>query len=166
MTQMIAALGLSPLELLAVLSGVVLAVSRWLPSAFRRQVAVAALAVAMVSVAVAATVAFRWQLLLVAAGIAVALTVALPSVLGRTAAPAGRRWPAVLAGALSLGLLTAGAVAGSALPISDRLRRRRRWRPGSPATSAPPPYFSTDRPTPGRPPLWMPQSPLAGRSRS
>ncbi len=112
----IVALGLSPLELLTVGGGIVLVLSRWLPSRFRRGAAIAAVAVCVSSAALAAGFAFRWQLLVVFAGVAIGLALALPTVRGRTDLRK-RSWPAAVAAVLSLGLLAAGAGAGAALPV-------------------------------------------------
>ena len=116
MIHPIVALGLSPLEVLAVLGGIVLILARWLPPRFRRGAAIGAAVVCVSSVALATGFAFRWQLLVVSAGVAMGLVLALPTVRGR-AELRKRSWPVVVAAVLSLGLLAAGAGAGAALPV-------------------------------------------------
>ncbi|MFT4294199.1 MAG: hypothetical protein QM582_02170 [Micropruina sp.] len=167
MTQTIAALGLSPLELLLVLSGLVLTASRWLPVRFGRGVALSAAAVAVGSAIVTATAAFRWQLLVVFAGIAVGLVLALPVLRGRPRTPGKRRWPAALAGVVALVLLAGGAAAGAALPVPAFPQPTGRYPVGSTVrqwTDETRPETATDDPTDRRTvvaQLWYPAVPGA-----
>jgi predicted dienelactone hydrolase len=166
MNHTIAALGLSPLELLTVLGGVALVTSRWLPARFRRHAAVAASLVTVISAIAAATTAFRWQLLPIVAGVALALMLVLPT-LRQTRTPARRRWPAVVAGGLALVLLAAGAAAGAALPVPAFPQPTGRYAIGTTVrqwTDPTRPEVVTDDPTDRRTvvaQLWYPANPGA-----
>ncbi|MFI6536049.1 hypothetical protein ACIBHY_26615 [Nonomuraea sp. NPDC050547] len=113
-------LGLSPLEILAVLATLALVLARWLPPPARRPVAMAAGAVFAVCAVVLAVSGVRWQLIpvLAAGGVALAFTVFV-LMRGRTGRPVRRaRWWAALPGAVAgLGLVVAGTGASWALPL-------------------------------------------------
>ncbi|GAA5044941.1 putative dienelactone hydrolase [Thermocatellispora tengchongensis] len=109
-------LGLSPAEFAVVPAAVALVAVRLFPPRARRPVASAAAAVFAVSAVVAAVLGVRWQLAPVLAGGAVALALAVPTLLGRRAWPAGR-WPAVAGSAACLALILAGGAVAWALPV-------------------------------------------------
>ncbi|MFJ9078816.1 dienelactone hydrolase family protein [Streptomyces sp. NPDC102278] len=119
-TEIIAGLSMSPLELLALLGGVALVVARWLPPAARPPVTIAAGAVLVASAIVLSVVGIRWQMLPVLAGAAVALPFALlPLRRRRTGRPAWRaRWWLALPGSVAcVGLMAATPVAAWAFPV-------------------------------------------------
>ncbi|MGW1607307.1 alpha/beta hydrolase family protein [Streptomyces eurythermus] len=120
MTEIIAGLYVSPLEMLAVLGAVALVMARWLPAAVRPRVTIAAGAVLVLSAIVLSAVGFRWQMVPVLAGAAVALPFALsPLLRRRTGRPARRaRWWLALPGTVAcVGLIAAGPVAAWAFPV-------------------------------------------------
>ncbi|CAL9659340.1 hypothetical protein SUDANB108_06946 [Streptomyces sp. enrichment culture] len=122
MTDIIAGLYMSPLEIIALFSAVALVVARWLPPAARPRVVIAAVAVLALSAIVLSVVGFRWQMLPVLAGAAVTLPFALPPLLRRrTGRPAWRaRWWLALPGSVAcLGLTATGPVAAWAFPVPD-----------------------------------------------
>ncbi|MFI6291434.1 alpha/beta hydrolase family protein [Nonomuraea sp. NPDC050790] len=112
-------LGLSLLEILAVLATVALVLARWLPPPARRPVATAAGAVFAASALVLAVSGLRWPLVPVLAAGGVALAAA---VFVRWRERAGRPvrrtrwWVAVPAAVAGLGLVVGGAGASWALP--------------------------------------------------
>ncbi|MEV6574274.1 dienelactone hydrolase family protein [Streptomyces sp. NPDC051577] len=119
-TEIIAGLSMSPLELLALLGGVALVVARWLPPAARPPVTITAGAVLVASAIVLSVVGIRWQMLPVLAGAAVALPFALlPLRRRRTGRPAWRaRWWLALPGSVAcVGLMAATPVAAWAFPV-------------------------------------------------
>lgn len=113
-------LGLSPVELLALVAAVLLVSARWLPPSARRPVrTVAGVAIAL-SAAVLAVLGIRWQLLPVLAGGAMALALAALPLLRRHAErPAWRArwWVALLGSAACLALIVGGAGSAWALPL-------------------------------------------------
>ncbi|GGS98114.1 hypothetical protein GCM10010156_65380 [Planobispora rosea] len=120
MTEIIAGLHMSPLEFLAVLGAVALAVARWLPPAARPRVTVAAGALVVLSAIVLSVVGIRWQMLPVLAGAAVALPFALVALLRRRAGQPVRRarWWLALPGSMAcVGLIATGPVAAWAFPV-------------------------------------------------
>ncbi|MEU0275359.1 hypothetical protein [Streptomyces sp. NPDC006307] len=119
-TEIIAGLYMSPLELLALLGAVGLVVARWLPPAARPYVTNAAVAVLVASTLTLGVVGIRWQMLPVLAGAAVTLPFALvPLLRRRTGRPARRAqwWLALPGSAACLGLLATGPVAAWAFPV-------------------------------------------------
>ncbi|MFF0413289.1 alpha/beta hydrolase family protein [Kitasatospora sp. NPDC004745] len=129
-TEIIAGLSLSPLEILALLGAVALVVARWLPPVARPRVTIAAGALLLLSVLVLGVTGLRWQLLPVLAGAALALPFALLPLLrhrrlsGRlpaclTGRPVWRaRWWLALPGSLACaGLIATGPVAAWAFPV-------------------------------------------------
>ncbi|MFC9330871.1 alpha/beta hydrolase family protein [Kitasatospora sp. NPDC057015] len=119
-TEIIAGLSMSPLELLAVLGAVALVVARWLPPAARPRVTIAAGAVLVPSAIVLSAVGIRWQMLPVLAGAGVALPFALSPLLRRRAGrPAWRaRWWLALPGSVAcVGLIATGPTAAWAFPV-------------------------------------------------
>ncbi|MCS0638168.1 alpha/beta fold hydrolase [Streptomyces sp. LP05-1] len=113
---------MSPPELLALLAAVALVAARWLPSAARPAVTLAAAAALLLSVIVLSVTGIRWQLLPVLAGAAVALPFALaPLLRRRTGRPARRaRWWLALPGSVACaGLIATGPVAAWAFPVPD-----------------------------------------------
>jgi predicted dienelactone hydrolase len=119
-TEIIAGLYMSPLELLAVLSAVALVAARWLPPAARPRVTIAVVAVLVASAIALGVVGIRWQMLPVLAGAAVTLPFALsPLLRRRTGRPAWRaRWWLALPGSVAcLGLTATGPVAAWAFPV-------------------------------------------------
>lgn len=108
-------LSLYPVELVAVLATLVMAVVRWLPERFRRHVAIGSTAVAVVSGVVLLVLGLRWQLVPVLAGTLLALPGAIPAIAGRDRrAP---RWLAVPATVLLVCLVTTGPFAAWAAPV-------------------------------------------------
>ncbi|GAB7185055.1 hypothetical protein ATKI12_4886 [Kitasatospora sp. Ki12] len=129
-TEIIAGLFMSPLEILALLGALALVVARWLPPAARPRVTIAATAVLVPSAAVLAVTGLRWQLLPVLAGAACALPFAVtpllrPALRRRTGAGTGTgrppwraRWWLALPGSVAcVGLIAAGPVAAWAFPV-------------------------------------------------
>ncbi|MEV5355663.1 dienelactone hydrolase family protein [Streptomyces sp. NPDC052693] len=119
-TETIAGLYMSPLELLALLSAVALVVARWLPSAARARVAITAVAVLVPSAIALSVAGVRWQMLPVLAGAAVMIPFTLSPLLRRRAGrPARRaRWWLALPGSVAcLGLTATGPVAAWAFPV-------------------------------------------------
>ncbi|MEU3526505.1 hypothetical protein AB0E62_22010 [Streptomyces sp. NPDC038707] len=119
-TEIIAGLYMSPLELLALPGAVALVVARWLPPAARPRVTIAAGAVLVLSAVVLSVVGIRWQMLPVLAGAALALPFALsPLLRRRTGRPAWRaRWWLALPGTVvCTGLIATGPVAAWAFPV-------------------------------------------------
>ncbi|MEU6480965.1 hypothetical protein ABZ858_29610 [Streptomyces sp. NPDC047017] len=120
MTETLAGLYMSPLEILALLSAVALVVARWFPPTARPRVTFVAVAVLVLSVIVLSVVGFRWQLAPVLAGAALALPFALaPQLRRRTGKPAWRaRWWLALPGSVAcVGLIATGPVAAWAFPV-------------------------------------------------
>ncbi|MDQ0605825.1 putative dienelactone hydrolase [Streptomyces canus] len=120
MTEIITGLQMSPLEILALLGAAALVVARWLPSAARPRVTIAAGAVLVPSAIVLCVVGIRWQMLPVLAGAALALPFAVsPVIRRRTGRPAWRaRWWLALPGsAACIGLIATGPSAAWAFPI-------------------------------------------------
>lgn len=119
-TEIIAGLSMSPLEILVLSSAVALVAARWLPPAVRSRVTVAAGALFVLSALVLGLTGVRWQLLPVLAGAGCALPFACsPLLRRRTGRPAWRaRWWLALPGAAAcLGLIAAGPVAAWAFPV-------------------------------------------------
>lgn len=119
-TEIIAGLYVSPLELLAVLGAVALVGARWLPPVVRPRVTVTAGAVSLLSAIALGVVGIRWQMLPVLAGVAVATPFAFsPLLRGRTGRSAWRaRWWLALPGSvICVGLVAMGPVAAWALPV-------------------------------------------------
>ncbi|MFI0191554.1 alpha/beta hydrolase family protein [Streptomyces sp. NPDC017082] len=119
-TEIIAGLDLSPLELLAVLGAVALVAARWLPGAARPRVTLAAVMVLVPAAIVLSVTGMRWQMAPVLAGAAVAAPFALSPWLRRRAGrPAWRaRWWLALPGsAACVGLIATGPVAAWAFPV-------------------------------------------------
>ncbi|GAA3147625.1 carboxylic ester hydrolase [Planomonospora alba] len=120
MTEIIAGLYVSPLELLALLGAVALVVARWLPPVARPRVAIAAGAVLAPSAVVLSVTGIRWQMLPVLAGAAVASPSAFsPLLRRRTGRPArrARRWLALPGSVACAGLIATGPVAAWAFPV-------------------------------------------------
>ncbi|WP_224282563.1 hypothetical protein [Streptomyces sp. LS1784] len=119
-TENIAGLPMSPLEILALLGAVALVVARWLPPVARPGVTIAAGAVLLPFAIVLGVAGIRWQLLPVLAGAAFALPFALsPLLRRRTGRPAWRaRWWLALPGSVAcVGLIATGPVAAWAFPV-------------------------------------------------
>ncbi|MEV7186632.1 hypothetical protein [Kitasatospora sp. NPDC093102] len=119
-TENIAGLPMSPLEILALMGAVALVVARWLPPAARPRVTVAAGAVLLPSAIVLGVAGIRWQLLPVLAGAAFALPFALsPLLRRRTGRPAWRArwWPALPGSVACVGLIATSPVAAWAFPV-------------------------------------------------
>ncbi|MET9344590.1 hypothetical protein [Nonomuraea sp. NPDC003804] len=113
-------LGLSLVELLALVAAVMLALARWLPPGARRPVRTVAGGALALSAAVLAVLGIRWQLLPVLAGGAMALALAaLPLLRRRAERPAWRArwWMALPGSAACLALIVGGAGAAWALPL-------------------------------------------------
>ncbi|GGW58594.1 carboxylic ester hydrolase [Streptomyces lucensis JCM 4490] len=120
MTEIVAGLYMSPLELLALLCAVALVVARWLPAAARPRVTIAAGTVLLLSAIVLFVVGIRWQMLPVLAGAALALPFALaPLLRHRTGRPAWRaRWWLALPGSVAcVGLIATAPVTAWAFPV-------------------------------------------------
>ncbi|MFI5983674.1 alpha/beta hydrolase family protein [Streptomyces sp. NPDC051555] len=137
--ETVAGLYLSPLEVLALLGAAALVMARWLPTAARPPVVLAAGVVLVPSaIVLGVTSGIRWQMVPVLAGGAVALPFALSPLLrstglprlsrhrhagrtGHTARPARRaRWWLALPGsAACLGLIATGPVAAWAFPVPE-----------------------------------------------
>ncbi|MBB6436179.1 dienelactone hydrolase [Streptomyces candidus] len=120
MTEIIAGLYMSPLEILTSLGAAALVVARWLPPAARPRVTIAAGAVLVLSAIVLGVVGIRWQMLPVLAGAAFALPFAVsPLLRRRTGRPAWRaRWWLALPGSLACaGLIASGPSAVWAFPV-------------------------------------------------
>ncbi|MFI5761918.1 alpha/beta hydrolase [Streptomyces sp. NPDC051563] len=120
MTEIIAGLYVSPVELLAVLGAFGLVVARWLPAAARPRVTIGAGAVLVPAAIVLGVVGIRWQMVPVLAGAAVVLPFALRALLPRrTGRPAWRaRWWLALPGSVACaGVIAAGPVAAWAFPV-------------------------------------------------
>ncbi|MEV0200192.1 hypothetical protein [Nonomuraea sp. NPDC050691] len=109
-------LGLSPMELTALVTGVVPVAARLLPYRVRRPVGLGCAAVFAVSAVVLAVTGIRWQLVPVLAGGALALALTVPPLL-RQRAGRPARWAGRLGAAAALALSCAGAVAAWALPV-------------------------------------------------
>ena len=122
-TEIITGLYLSPLEILALLGAVALAVTRWLPPAARPRGTIAAVAVLAPSAIVLGVAGIRWQMLPVLAGAGAALPFALSPLLRllrrRTGRAAWRaRWWLALPGSVAcVGLIATGPVAAWAFPV-------------------------------------------------
>ncbi|GAA3039341.1 alpha/beta hydrolase family protein [Kitasatospora sp. NPDC127116] len=121
-TENIAGLPMSPLEILALLGAVALVAARWLPPAARPRVTIAAGALLVPSALALAVTGIRWQLLPVLAGAALAAPFALSPLLRRrrrTGRPAWRaRWWLALPGSVACaGLIATGPVAAWAFPV-------------------------------------------------
>jgi dienelactone hydrolase len=110
-------LSLYPVECVAVLAALVMALARWLPERFRRRAAIGATAVAGVSVVGLLILGLRWQLVPVLAAILLALPAVIPVIARRR--PRVPRWLAVTATVLLVGLVTTGPLAAWALPVPD-----------------------------------------------
>jgi predicted dienelactone hydrolase len=121
-TEIIAGLYMSPVELLALLGAVVLVVARWLPPAGRPHATIAAGAVLVLSGLVLGVLGIRWQMLPVLAGGAVASPFAFsPLLRRRTGRPARRaQWWLALPGSVTCaGLIATGPVAAWAFPVPE-----------------------------------------------
>ncbi|MFJ2778572.1 MULTISPECIES: dienelactone hydrolase family protein [unclassified Kitasatospora] len=119
-TEIIAGLYMSPLEILALLGAVALVVARWLPPAARPRVTIVAGAVLVLSAVLLSAAGIRWQMLPVLAGAAFALPFAFsPLLRRRTGRPAWRaRWWLALPGSVAcVGLVATGPVAAWAFPV-------------------------------------------------
>ncbi|MBV2154884.1 dienelactone hydrolase family protein [Kitasatospora sp. SUK 42] len=119
-TEIIAGLSMSPLEILALLGAVALVVARWLPPAARPRVTIVAGAVLLLSAIVLSVAGIRWQMLPVLAGAASTVPFALsPLLRRRTGRPAWRaRWWLALPGSVAcVGLIATGPVAAWAFPV-------------------------------------------------
>src|SRR5262249_10280739 len=106
--------GLSLFELLALVAAVVLALALWLPPAALRPATTAGAAALAASVVGLAVSGFRWELVPVLAGGAIALGFAVPPLLRRRAGrPSWRaRWWLALPGSVAcMALILAGAAA-------------------------------------------------------
>lgn len=111
---------MSPLEILVLSSAVALVTARWLPSAVRPRLTVAAGALFVLSAFAVGLTGVRWQLLPVLAGAGCALPFAcLPLLRRRAGRPAWRArwWPALPGSVACLGLIAAGPVAAWAFPV-------------------------------------------------
>lgn len=120
MTEIIAGLYMSPLEILSLLGAVALVVARWFPPAVRPRVAIGAGTVLLLCAIVLLVTGVRWQMLPVLAGAALALPFALSSLLRRHAGrPAWRaRWWLALPGSITcVTLIATGPVAAWAFPV-------------------------------------------------
>ncbi|CAL9285451.1 alpha/beta hydrolase family protein [Streptomyces sp. SudanB182_2057] len=117
MTEIIAGLYVSPLEFLAVLGAVALVTARWLPATARPRVTIAAGAVLVLSASVLSAVGFRWQMMPVMAGAALALPFALSPLLRRRTGRRARWWLALPGTVACAGLIAAGPVAAWAFPV-------------------------------------------------
>lgn len=120
MTEIIAGLYMSPLEILALLGAVALVLARWLPPAARPRVTTAAGAVLVLFAIALGVTGMRWQLLPVLAGAAVALPFVLLSLWRRrTGRPPWRArwWLAVPGSVACVGLIATGPVAAWAFPV-------------------------------------------------
>ncbi|MFJ8435218.1 alpha/beta hydrolase family protein [Kitasatospora sp. NPDC094019] len=119
-TEIITALSVSPLEILALLSALALVVVRWLPAAARPRTTIAAGALLLLSVVALIATGLRWQLLPVLVGGALVLPFALaPLLRRRTGRPSWRaRRRLALPGSLACaGLIATGPVAAWAFPV-------------------------------------------------
>ncbi|WP_344664590.1 alpha/beta hydrolase family protein [Catenulispora yoronensis] len=119
-TEIIAGLYMSPLEILALLAAVALVVARWLPPAPRPRVTIAAAAVFALSTIVLGVVGFRWQMLPVLIGAAFSLLFALtPLLRRRSGRPAWRAcwWLALPGSVACVGIIATSPVAAWAFPI-------------------------------------------------
>lgn len=118
-TETIAGLGVSPLELGYVVAAVVLVGARWAPGRIRRVVRVAGVAGVVVLGAAVVVAGARWPLVPALAGGGVAVAFAVPGMVRWWAGRPERRapwWLAVPGAALCAGLIVAGLVAAWALP--------------------------------------------------
>ncbi|MFJ9694401.1 alpha/beta hydrolase family protein [Kitasatospora sp. NPDC101183] len=116
MTENIAGLPMSPLEILVLLSALALVVARWLPPAARPRTTIAAGAVLLLSLIVLAVTGLRWQVLPVLAAAALALPFAACSLL-RSRARRARWWLALPGSLACAGLIASGPVAAWAFPV-------------------------------------------------
>ncbi|MEE1752728.1 alpha/beta hydrolase family protein [Streptomyces sp. SP18CS02] len=118
--EIIAGLYMSPPEVLALPAAVALVVARWLPSAVRPRVTIAAGAVLVLSAIVLSAGGIRWQMLPVLAGAAVALPFGLLPLLRRRTGRRGWRapwWLALPGSVACVGLIATGPVAAWAFPV-------------------------------------------------
>ncbi|MFF4324084.1 alpha/beta hydrolase family protein [Streptomyces sp. NPDC001568] len=119
-TELIAGPHLSPLEILALLSAVALVVARWFAPAARRPATIAAGTGFVLSTGVLGALGIRWQMLPAVAGAVLALSFAVPPLLrrrpGRPVRRA-RRWLALPASVLCVGLIATAPVAAWACPV-------------------------------------------------
>ncbi|MGW7268239.1 alpha/beta hydrolase family protein [Streptomyces sp. NPDC054842] len=119
-TEIIMGLYLSPLELCAVLSAVVLVVARWLPAVARPRVTVAAGTAFVLSAIALAVAGLRWQMLPVLGGAVLALPFAISAVLrvrGGRPARRARWWLALPGSAACVALIAAGPASAWAFPV-------------------------------------------------
>ncbi|MFF3697005.1 alpha/beta hydrolase family protein [Streptomyces sp. NPDC002221] len=119
-TEIITGLYMSPLEFLALLGAVALVTARWLPSAARPRVTIAAGALCALCAVVLSVVGVRWQMLPILAGAAFASPFAVaPLIRRRAGRPSWRaRWWLALPGSVAcVGLIVAGPVAAWAFPV-------------------------------------------------
>ncbi|MBB2910261.1 putative dienelactone hydrolase [Streptosporangium becharense] len=119
MTETIAGLGVSPLEIPVVLGAVVLILARWFPARARGPITLAGVAAVVPAGAALLVLGVRWQLVPVLAGAAIALLFAAPPLLRRRPERPARRapwWAALPGSAACLGLVAAGAAAAWAFP--------------------------------------------------
>jgi predicted dienelactone hydrolase len=101
-----------PLEIVAVVGALGMAVARWLPETSRRPMAIGATGVAGAALLV---MGVRWQLLFVLAGVLLALASVIPVVLrARRRVP---KWLAVVGTVALVGVIAVGPVAAWALPV-------------------------------------------------
>jgi predicted dienelactone hydrolase len=108
-------LSLYPVECVAVLAAVAMAVVRWLPEQSRRAVAVGAMVVAVVAVVALLFTGVRWQLVPVLVAMLLALPAVIPAIVpDRRRAP---RWLAVPGTIILAGLVVLGPVTAWALPV-------------------------------------------------
>ena len=112
-------LDLYPLECVAILGALVMAVARWQPQRYRRRVAIGATAVSVPAAVALLVVGTRWQLVPVLAAMVLALPSLVPIVVPPRDRVPGRapRWLAAPATVVLVGLVTGGAAAGWALPV-------------------------------------------------
>lgn len=118
-TETIAGLGVSPLELGYVVAAVVLVGARWAPGRIRRAVRVAGVAGVVVLGAAVVVAGVRWPLVPALAGGGAAVAFAVPGMVRWWAGRPERRapwWLAVPGAALCAGLIVAGLVVAWALP--------------------------------------------------
>ncbi|MER7206282.1 dienelactone hydrolase family protein [Streptosporangium sp. NPDC000239] len=120
MTEIIAGLYMSPLELLSLLGALALVVARWLASPARPYVTITAGTVFVLSAIALGVTGLRWQMLPVLAGAAVAFPFALAPLLGRRtgrSAWRARWWLALPGSAVCACLIAGGPVAAWAFPV-------------------------------------------------
>jgi len=117
--ETISGIGVTPIEAVLVLGAFALVLARWLPSRFRRRVAIGAAAVSSASAAVLAVVGLRWQMVPVLVAVVAVLPFTARIMLGK---PGGRRirwWLAGPGSAAGVLAIVAGVGAAIAFPIPD-----------------------------------------------